>query len=261
MKIQILSKTDREIKFIVDGTNPPFANALRRAAMGEVPVLAIDAVDFLTNDSVLWDEVIAHRLALLPLVFDAKNYDLPGECKCEGKGCSRCQVVLALDKKGPATVFSKDLKSSADDVSPLFQDMPIAELTEGQKLKLEAIARLGIGRTHAKWQAARASYRYYPGAEVKGKITNPDAVVKACPKAALKMEDKTVAVTEDCDLCGECIKVAEPAGVLKMVGDPSKFIFNLESISGLPPEEIVLSACARLKAKAKEFEKQVGGLK
>ncbi len=261
MKIEILSKNDREIKFVIDGIRPAFANALRRACMGEVPVLAVDTVDFTANDSVLYDEIIAHRLALVPLVFDPKNYNLAGDCKCEGKGCSRCQVVLVLDKKGPATVFSKDLKSSADDVKPFFPDMPIVDLVEGQKLKLEATARLGLGKTHAKWQASRTNYRYWPVLDIKGKISNAEELAKICPKNAITAEDGKISISTDCDTCQECVRAAKPAGSVVIRGDPNKMIFMVESISGLSPDDVVSIAADALRDKTKEFAKQVKGLK
>jgi DNA-directed RNA polymerase subunit D len=261
MKINVISKTDREIRFILEGVRPAFANALRRATVGEVPVLAISTVDFTSNDSVMYDEVLAHRLALVPLVFDPKNYNMPNECKCEGKGCGQCQVVLALDKKGPATVYSKDLKSSADDVKPLLPDIPIVDLAEGQRLKLEAIAKLGIGKVHAKWQAAVAGYRYAPTFEIKGKISNTDELIKICPKNAITAEDSKVSISQECDTCQECVRAAKPAGNLVVKGDPTKMIFTVESVSGLHAVDIVSAAADALRDKAKEFGKQIKALK
>ena len=261
MKINVMSQTDHEIKFSVEGITPGFANSLRRAIMGEVPILAITTVDFTSNDSVIFDEVLAHRLALVPLTFDPKSYNMPKECKCEGKGCGQCQVTLALDKKGPATVYSKDLKSGADDVKPLYPDMPIVELAEGQKLKLEAIAKLGIGKTHAKWQAAITGYRYWPVAENKGKITNADELSKICPKNAITADDGKIIISTECDTCQECVKAAKPAGSLAVRGDQNKLIFSVESISGLKASQIVSLALDTLKDKAKEFGKHVKGLK
>ena len=46
--------------------NISLANALRRS-VGDVPVLAISECDIYKNDTVLYDEVIAHRLGLVPL--------------------------------------------------------------------------------------------------------------------------------------------------------------------------------------------------
>lgn len=259
MKIQILKKDDREISFIAEGEEltPQFINALRRAAMSEVPTLAIDTVEFSANDSVLYDEMISLRLGSLALTFDPKALNLPAECKCEGKGCSQCQVTLVLDKKGPCIVYAKDLKSSDKEVKPLYPETPIIELFENQRLKLEATAVLGLGTTHAKWQASKPYYRFYPSVKLEGKVENPDEAMKVCPRNALRISGTKADVNLDCDLCQECVKNARPKGVIKVEGDNTKYIFNLESISALSPEEIVLSAVSAVQRKAKDFGKAV----
>ena len=261
MKINVISQTDREIKFSVEGVTPGFANALRRAMIGEVPILAVNTIELTANDSVIYDEIIAHRLALVPLVFDPKNYNLPKDCKCEGKGCSNCQVTLVIDKKGPTTVYSKDMKSSADDVKPLYPDMPIVDLAEGQKLKLEANARLGLGKSHAKWQASITGYRYWPMPEIKGKISNSSELAKICPKNAITADDGKVMVSPDCDTCQECVRAAKPEGSLIIKGDPNKLIFTVESVSGITASQVVSLAADMLKDKVKEFGKHVKSLK
>ncbi len=260
MKISMIEKADRELNFLLEEVTPQFANALRRIMTGEVPILAVNSADFSLNNSVLYDEVIAHRLAMIPLVFNPNDFDLKDQCSCNGKGCSNCQVVLVISKKGPSTVYSKDIKSSNPDVKPLYDEIPIVELKENQKLKLEATAILGLGKDHAKWKPAIAHYRYYPIAQLTGKLKNPDETIKACPKHALKIDNKAE-VTTDCDLCKECLKVADPRSALEIKGDPSRFIFYVESISGLNADQIVFEAVDILKKKAKEFGKEVRKLK
>ncbi|MEK6910139.1 MAG: DNA-directed RNA polymerase subunit D, partial [Candidatus Aenigmatarchaeota archaeon] len=125
MKVQIVDRSDLEIKFLVEGIQPPFANELRRIMMGEIPTMAIEWVDFLKNDSALNDEIVANRLGHVPLKFDKKAYNMARDCKCEGKGCSLCQVKITLKKKGPGMVYAGDLKSKAKDVVPVFDKMPI----------------------------------------------------------------------------------------------------------------------------------------
>ncbi|GAG06460.1 unnamed protein product, partial [marine sediment metagenome] len=168
MKIKILQKKGDRLAFLLDGTSPAFANALRRVMISEVPTLAIDEVSITDNSSVLFDEVIAHRLGLIPLTFPVGRMNLPEECKCKGKGCPMCQVVLKLGTTGPGMVYSGSLKSSNKAVKPTDSKIPIAELLKGQGIKLQAIARLGLGRTHIKNHAANAAYQYYPELESNG---------------------------------------------------------------------------------------------
>ncbi len=258
MKIKILEKNDNLVRFVLEETNPQFANAVRRIAFSEIPILAIHTVDFLYNDSVLYDEVMSHRLGLIPLTFDLKKFHFRGEKHKPGeKGCSLCEVILVVDKKGPCTVYSKDMKSSNPDVKSLYDDIPIVELEEGQRLKFEAKAILGTGKNHAKHNSSITHYTYYPTITQNGKMQNEDEVAKSCPKDALTIKSGKVKVDEKCDLCQECTRVAKPEGALKVEGDPTKFIFSIESISGLKSEEIMTTALDILKSKAKEFEKQV----
>ena len=242
----------------MEDSNPQFANALRRIMITEIPVMAVESVDFTDNDSVLYNEVIAHRLGLIPLMFDKDKFHLREE---EEKDKSLSEVILVINKKGPGMIYSKDIKSSDPDVKPLYDNIPIVELFDDQKLKLEATAVLGFAKNHARYQPAIAHYRYFPTAVLKGKLTNADEVMKTCPKNAIKIDGEKVSVNMDCDLCKECIKVAKPKGALQIDGDPTKFIFNVESVSGLKPDEIVFSAVDILRQKAKDFGKEVGKLK
>jgi DNA-directed RNA polymerase subunit D len=256
LKIQVLNKSENEIQFLLEDSNPQFANSLRRIMISEIPILAIDSVDFSENDSVLYNEVIAHRLGLIPLVFNPKDFHLKEEHE-DGKTDSGCEVIFAINKKGSGMVYSKDMKSSNPDVKPLFDNIPIVELFDGQKLKLEASASLGFGKNHARYQAANAFYRYYPSAKLSGKLNNAEEVMKVCPKNALKIDGEKVSVTLDCDLSKECIKIAKPEGVLEITGDPTKFIFNVESVSGLRAEDIIFQAISILKEKVKDFGKEI----
>ena len=85
-------KDKGKLSFIVKDTDPAFANALRRIMTEEVPVMAIEDIEIKDNSSILYDEMIAHRLGLIQLTTDLKSYTLASTCKCKGKGCARCKV-------------------------------------------------------------------------------------------------------------------------------------------------------------------------
>ncbi|MDI6798478.1 MAG: DNA-directed RNA polymerase subunit D [Candidatus Aenigmarchaeota archaeon] len=265
MKIQILSKTDSEISFLVEGINAEFANALRRIMMSEIPTMAIEWVDFKKNDSALTDEVLANRLGQIPLTFDKRAYNLPEECKCGGKGCKRCQTELVLKKKGPCRVYSGDLRSRDRDVMPVFDKIPIVDLFEEQELELEAIAQLGIGRTHAKWQAVVVGYKNLPNIIINSKKCKGETCkqcVERCVKKVLKIEKGRIVIKDptECSLCMQCVDIC-PEEAIKVEDVEDCFIFNVEKASGLSPEEVVLQASEVLEEKLNEFNKNLRKLK
>ena len=138
-----------------------YANALRRICLNGVPVFAIDTVDIIENTSVLVDEALAHRLALIPIKTDTTRFVEPSKCDCKSDtGCSNCRVMLVLDTEEAETtrlVLSNELTSEDEDVKPTSDKIPIVELAPAQKIKIEAYARLGRGIEHAKWNSSNIS--------------------------------------------------------------------------------------------------------
>ena len=158
MEINVLEADNSKVRVILSGVDRVYANAVRRFALSEVPVMAIDDVVILENTSVMYDEVLAHRLGLIPIYTDLSRYTLPEECDCKSElGCSRCRVLFVLDAAAgdkPKTIYSGDLVSEDKETKPISPNIPIVKLASGQKVKLEAYAKLGRGKDHAKWQPA-----------------------------------------------------------------------------------------------------------
>lgn len=157
--ISVIEKDNMHVKVRFKGYSRPYINALRRICLAEVPVLAIDDVVILENTSPVYDEVIAHRLGLIPLVTPVDKYPLPEECDCKSpSGCPKCRVMIVLDANAsniPRTVYSGELVAPEDkSVRPVSDNIPIVKLAPNQRLKVECYARMGRGREHAKWQAA-----------------------------------------------------------------------------------------------------------
>jgi len=252
MKLKILQKNNRKLRFLLEDTDFAFANALRRTIMNEIPVMAIETVDIEENSSGLFDEVIAHRLGLMPLKFSDK-YNLKGSCKCNGKGCSRCEVVFTLEKKGPCTVMSGDMISNDENVFPLEKEIPIVELLENQGIKLVATAQLGFGRDHAKWQASVVGYQNLPIVRLTGEDSNK--CIEVCPSHVFEKKGGRVKINAmNCTLCMRCTEVCDAAKISK---DESAFIFNIESVSGLSANEIFEKALDALENKSSEFIKEL----
>ncbi len=73
--VRVVSETPEEFIFELIGVGPPIANALRRILLSEVPSVAIDTVFITRNTSILQDEVLAHRLGLIPLSIDPRQFE------------------------------------------------------------------------------------------------------------------------------------------------------------------------------------------
>jgi len=146
LEVKKVSEKGGILKFSVKETDSAFANALRRTVMNNVPIFAVEDVSVFENNSVLFDEFLAHRLAMLPIRSGLKNY---------GEGES---VTMTLEKEGPGMVYSKDVKSTDTKVEVLEKMIPLVKLKKGQRVKLEMKAVAGTGKEHAKWQPAIAAY-------------------------------------------------------------------------------------------------------
>ena len=156
--LEIVEQSGNRIVVKLKGIPLQYANALRRICLSGVPTFAIDDVVIIENSSVLPDEGVTHRLAMTPLRTDLSRFVEPSVCDCHSElGCSRCRVLLMLDSgssDATRTVTTADLSSEDEVVKPVSPNIPIAVLAPGQKLKLEAYARLGRGSEHAKWNSA-----------------------------------------------------------------------------------------------------------
>jgi DNA-directed RNA polymerase subunit D len=213
MAVEILNENDSSLSFILTDAGVSLANALRRAVLGEVPTLAIEELEFYDNTSSLYDEVLAHRLSLVPIVADLSLLNLKDKCKCED-GCPSCQVELSLKKKGPGPVYSHDLKSANKNFTPV-PGILFAKLGKNQNIELRATAVLGRGRENSKWQSAVIGYKYYPIIEISGECTNCGDCAKACPRNVFEMKKDKLKVTSEkaCILCRACVEACETQAI------------------------------------------------
>ncbi|MDY6789566.1 MAG: DNA-directed RNA polymerase subunit D [Candidatus Nanohaloarchaea archaeon] len=254
MEVNILEEEDDRLKFVLEGVDPEFANAVRRTAIAKVPTMAVKEVDFINNTSGLFDEILAHRIGMVPWKFDREHYNIPEDCDCEDDGCHNCQVTLALKKEGEGDVRASDFKPTDKDVETTNPDILLAKLLEDQEVELEAKAVLGIGKDHAKFQAANASYRYYPIVRVNGKeVENREEAVKLAPEE-VKNADGAIEADNDIVYAMEDAVDIEEGDEIEIEQRDDKFIFEIESVSGLEPREILVRAVDIVSDEVDEFE-------
>ena len=249
MQIEFASLDDSLARFTLSGASPAFANAFRRAMIGEVPTLAIEDVRIYNNTSALFDEMLAHRLGLIPIKTDLSSYSTQAKCTCGGAGCPGCTVTFTLSAEGPRMVSSNDLIPADPKAVPVFDNVPIVKLTKGQTLVLEAKAVLNTGREHAKWQPTLVcGYKNYPVVSISEACDACGMCVEECPRKVLAVHGKKVEVVNgklpDCSMCKLCEKACIASGIgdepaIRVTAETDRYIFVVEGDGSLPVKEIM----------------------
>ncbi len=187
--IKVLNADDKKIAIKLNGVSLQYANALRRICLNGVPVFAIDTVDIIENSSVIADEDITHRLGMIPLKTELSRFVE-----------SDSRVMFALDSgdtQSPRTITSAELSSNDEVVKPISDKIPIAYLAPGQRIRVEAYARLGRGTEHAKWNSANISVltdtdkddEHVLTVETTGALKPEEIVLTGIDELAKRLED------------------------------------------------------------------------
>ncbi|NPA05225.1 MAG: DNA-directed RNA polymerase subunit D [Crenarchaeota archaeon] len=275
--VRLLEEEKYRLRMLVEGYPLPLVNAVRRACFTDVPVMAIDVVEFFENNTVLYDEIIAHRLGLIPLTSEEalEKYPPPEECRDAPVGDPRCYAVLSLEVHTSKTepqriVYSGDLQPQDPDVKPVYPNIPIVVMAPQQSLRLQAYARLGYGKEHAKWiPVTVAAHKYLPvlsfDLEKPGARECIECIEQAYPWLAEKMRKMgrgSIEVLEDVNTsalywcvhrrCGEAAK-------LDYLQD--RLILTIETTGSLTARRVLLKAVEAVEAKAKRLLEEVEALK
>ena len=275
MDIEIIEMAERKAKFILRNSSPAMANALRRTLLSDIPKMAIDKVEFHLGpimyddkeyESVtpLFDEIIAHRLGMVPVPTDLNLFCPQSECVCGGEGCPNCTIMYSLNKIGPCTVLSGDLEPLGNpDLRVKDEFIPIVELTDGQAVLIYATAVMGTAKKHVKWQVANGvGYKYLPQIAIEEGMESDEEVLECatlCPKKVFEVEDGKLVIKNplDCSLCRACTDHLGERGGITVKGDDKNFFFKFETDGSLTAQQALDKAVEILADEAKDFKAQL----
>jgi DNA-directed RNA polymerase subunit D len=257
MKVKVEELKPKYAALLIEGTETYFVNALRRIMLAELPKLAVEDVIIYDNTSALFDEIIAHRLGLVPIPTDLSLLTFRDECVCKGKGCPNCTVRYTLSKEGAGMVLSGDLQPSEPSWAITEANIPLVELFDDQRLILEVEAVLGSGRDHAKWQAVQApGYTMMPSIEVdKKREDDVKEFVKDLPQGIVTLKDDgTLELTDIKKLpVFEAYLERKKVDYITVKKDPTRIRFKLETDGSLTAKDAVIESAKILEEKFKEF--------
>uniref|UniRef100_A0A8C4IL54 DNA-directed RNA polymerases I and III subunit RPAC1 n=1 Tax=Dicentrarchus labrax TaxID=13489 RepID=A0A8C4IL54_DICLA len=286
-RIDVVHLDENTMEFDMVGIDAAIANAFRRILLAEVPTMAIEKAFIYNNTSIVQDEVLAHRLGLIPIKADPRLFEYRNTEE-EGSEIDTIQLQLKIkcsrnpraskDSSDPRElylnhmVYSKDIKwvpigNQADvfadsGIGPVHDDILIAQLRPGQELDIIMHCVKGLGKDHAKFSpVATASYRLLPEITLLEPVEGEKAErLKRCfSRGVIDLEDvngKKVAkvVNSRLDTCSrEVLRHDDLKNLVKLGRLRDHFIFTVESTGILPPEVLVTEAIKVLMAKCQRF--------
>ena len=236
--MKLIQKNENQITFQAE-VEESLANVIRRYVY-QIPVLAVDEVEMIMNDSPLYDETLAHRIGLLPLVTGKSvNFNSKGELK--------------LHSKKEGMVYSGELTG---DVKLVYDNMPLTILDEGQELKLVATIKAGRGSEHSKFVAGLMFYRNI--VEIKIDKDCPIEAAEVCSNHSLVLKDGKVVVanSDTCDICDACTEECKKKGKDSIKITPTKdLMITIESFGPMNYEDIFNKSIDVLKKDLAEISK------
>ncbi|EGD74124.1 RNA polymerase subunit I [Salpingoeca rosetta] len=289
-KIEMQAIDGMDMEFDMIGVDAAIANAVRRILISEVPTMAIEQAYIYHNSSVLPDEMLAHRIGLIPLAVDARRFrtleednnemndlntlvfDLDVECKHrEGAKAGETDknkkyinhMVMSSDIKWQPKGNQKDRFKTA--ICPVHEDIPIVELRPGQRVSMELHCSKGVGKLHAKWSpVATASYRNAPHIVLKQRVTGDLAYrLQQCfTDGVIEVRDgEAEVVNSRADMMSrEHLRHDDLAPLVHTTRRRNHFIFQVESTGALEPDVLVCEAVGVLKDKCSRLLDQLNAI-
>src|SRR2546426_1555367 len=259
MEVKVLTHEETSLTLRLDDTTPTIVTSVRGTLLADVPKMAIEDVEFHLGpiraedgkeyESVapLFDEIIPHRLGLVPIPTDLALFVPKATCPtCHGEGCPNCTIIYSLNKRGPGVVTSGDLEPIGDPkLKPKDVAIPIVKLGDGQALLIYATAILGTGKEHAKWQVAHGGgYAFTTVLKAGGKTFEAtDAKVPPCPDHILRpgADEGTVELRADCKNCRK-VADADDGESVKVFNDPTKIRLQFETDGSMTARDTAVAA-------------------
>lgn len=280
----------RELEIDITGIGPAIANAYRRIMIAEVPSMAIEHCFIYNNTSVIQDEMLAHRMGMIPIRADPTKFKWKSSELGPENTSSEHTIVFKLtaeceklphsepDKSGRREDLYKDYKvlsshliwnslkdqkdafCDAETIRPVHKNIIIAKLSGKQEIDLKLHAIKGIGRDHIKFSpVATATYRLLPEIKLNTRITGEAAMrlKESFSKGVIDLvgRDKEAKVVNARIDSGSRNVFRYPDLKDKVTYNLIKdhFIFKIESTGCMPALDILLQSSMILESKCEYF--------
>jgi DNA-directed RNA polymerase subunit D len=274
----LAQKSRTAIEFQLAPTKVEYANTLRRAILTEVESVAFradiltdgstDDVKVLKNSTPMSNEMLAHRVGLLPihvsnpLAWNPDEYSFELNIKNDSADPLdvKASDIRVLKDRGPEEEPLPVPSTEFFRLNPVSQDTSLIAVLKGrvgaqepETLHFKAKATVGLGRENARFiPVSQCAYRYTIDKDPERqkeffeqwlvnhkKVSVADLETNPARKAELQREFNTMEIQR-------CFMVDE-------AGEPYSFDFALESVGVLDPMYIVARALQAIQEKCMKY--------
>uniref|UniRef100_A0A4W5NHF6 RNA polymerase I and III subunit C n=1 Tax=Hucho hucho TaxID=62062 RepID=A0A4W5NHF6_9TELE len=270
-RIDVVQMDETSLEFDMVGIDAAIANAFRRILLAEVPTMAVEKVLIYNNTSIIQDEILAHRLGLIPIKADPRLFEYRNTGDEEGTEIDTIQLQLKIkctrnpratkDSADPRELYLNHMGSNGWVNTHLRHILLkfVIFLTCSDGLILSSMFP---GQDHAKFSpVATASYRLLPEITLMETVEGEKAErLKRCfSPGVIEVENhggKVVAkvVNSRLDTCSrEVLRHDDLKNAVKLARVRDHFIFSVESTGILSPDVLVTEAIKVLMTKCQRF--------
>jgi DNA-directed RNA polymerase subunit L len=270
---QTIEKTrETTLKFQLSPTHVAYANTLRRLCMTYVETIGFRAdiksdgattdVEVLANSTPMTNEMLAHRIGLIPihvpnpLEWDPERYTFVLNKINETENmmdifASDFQVLERRGEENIPVTSSTFFKPNnvTNDTSLITVLKPLMPGGKPEELRIKAKATIGFGRENARFiPTSQCAYSYT-------RDMNPEHQKEVFVKwlelnKKLKVGESVEELEKDTKRKAELIREFNTLEINRCYlkndkGEPYSFDFTIESVGVLEPEKIVLRACEK----------------
>lgn len=292
LEVKVLEKNPLDATIRIKGIEAPMANALRRIIMSEIQTMAIDKVVMYQNTSVMQDEILVHRLGLVPIKINPdffqnkkKNENFSQEnclkfylnVKCtrkpefKNKSEEELKLLKRRDYLDNTDVFASAMKwepignqqqTLQERPKVLYEEILLVQLEENQEVEFEVYLTKNNGETHTKWSpVSTVYYKLQNHIKIEKEITGEEAqrMKTLCPMNVFEVKSNSLRVknVDDCTFCRECIGDEKQGENIVLAKEQENYIFTIESVGCLEPVDLMKRALKQLIQKSRYYGESV----
>ncbi|KAH9385212.1 uncharacterized protein NEMAJ01_0108 [Nematocida major] len=258
IEVRKVEDTPEMLSYRINNIDPSVLNAIRRTIISDTPTVAIHWVCIKENETVMADEILAHRIGLIPVtasphilkpVEKKEDFSPISDLTTEDSICMDLVVSNTTNKILP--VYSDSIKVQGAANVSVKKRVLITRLAPNKKIECKLFAILGTGREHSKWMPTSACY-YRCIKKIHVKDASKAHEMKKYFRDGFLLGEDGPKIDEDRVLVNTDVQKKYPDAI-SISTQENSFLFEIETITE-SPVDIIARGLGVLQSKLKALQ-------